>query len=83
MDQGMQVGQVVGMTSCEIHQGDKKEWLRTRFNAKRGHRMVFLFLGTEEINGEPLDAVKRMQQMGWANPDFPTHVAMAVSESDP
>jgi hypothetical protein len=75
----MNIGDVVGMTSAQVHAGGKKDWSRVTFNANRGSRMVFLFLGTEEIDGEPLDPVKRIQQLGWSNPEFPTHVEMDVS----
>lgn len=75
----MEVGDVVGTKSITRHIGDSTMHMSMSHKAKKGQRLVFLFLGTEEIDGEPLDPVKRIQQLGWSNPEFPTHVGLAVS----
>lgn len=62
----LNVGDVVKMTSPTIVAGDGRETIRASYRARKGRRMVFLYLGDEASDGSaPQNYIERMKALGW------------------
>jgi hypothetical protein len=62
----LNIGDLANMTACSVVRGTKADNIRLSYKAKRGRRMVFLFLGDEPDDGSrPIDGEAILNTMGW------------------